>query len=135
MPWLGPTVPATISSSEVTCPVTAEHRPPREITSYYWSLTDNSEPGAFIDPVVEARIAFTAGGLTTEEQEASWRFVPRVCPGTPIHFTALGFDRHTRMTTSLERIQLSDYKLPDYGYGMGFFGLWGRGGGTVLVGR
>ena len=126
---------ATTSSSEMTCPVSAEHRPPREITSYYPSLADNSEPAALIDPVIEARIVFTQGGLSKEEQKASWKFVPRLCRGTPIHFTALVFDRHTRMTTSLDRIQLSDYKLPDYGYGAGFFGLWGRSSSAVVVGR
>jgi len=126
---------ATTSSSEMTCPVSAEQRPPREITSYYSSLADNSEPAALIDPVIEERIVFTQGGLSMEEQKSSLKFVPRVCPGTPIHFTALRFDRHTRMTTSLDSIQLSNYKLPDYGYGMGFFRLGGTSGSAVLVGR
>ncbi|HWY71418.1 MAG TPA: hypothetical protein VNX88_22315 [Terriglobales bacterium] len=113
----GPLV-ATTSSSESTCPVSAEHKPTRVITSYYWSLSDNSEPSAFISPVVEGMISFNAVGLTKEEQKDSWRFVSRLCAGTPIHFTALSFVRHTRMTTSLDGIQLSDYKMPDY-YGMG----------------
>ena len=118
----GPLI-ATTSSSESTCPVSAEHKPTREITSYHWNLSDNSEPAAFINPVVEGIINFGAVGLTKEEQKDSWRFVSRVCAGTPIHFTALSFDRHTRMTTSLDGIQLSDYKMPDYAFGLGAVGV------------
>lgn len=128
----GPLV-ATTSSSESTCPVSAEHKLTREITSYHWNLSDNSEPAAFINPVVEGMIGFNAVGLTKEEQKDSWRFISRVCAGTPIHFTALSFDRHARMTTSWDGIQLSDYKMPDYSYGMRTFGLGAVAGGYSVL--
>jgi hypothetical protein len=131
----GPLV-ATTSSSESTCPVSAEHKPTREITSYHWNLSDNSEPAAFINPIVEGMVGFNAVGLTKEEMKDSWRFVSRICAGTLIHFTALSFDRHTRMSASLNAIQLSDYKMPDYGYGMRTYGLGAVAGGyTVLRAR
>ena len=130
----GPLIATTISS-ENTCPVSAEHKPTREITSYHWNLSNNSEPAAVINPVVEGMIVFNAVGLTKEEQKDSWRFVSRVCAGTPIHFAALSFDRHTRMTTSLDGIRLSDYKLPDYSYGMHTSGLGAVAGYSVLRAR
>ena len=128
----GPLV-ATTNSSESTCSVSAEHKPTREITSYYWNLSDNSKPAALINPVVERIITLNAEGLTNEEQKDSWRFVSRVCAGTPIHFTALSFDRHLRMTTSLDGIQLSDYKMPDYSYGFRTYGLGAVAGGYSVL--
>ena len=106
---------ATISSSETTCPVSPERKLTREITSYYWNLSDNSEPAAFINPVVEGMIGFNAVGLTKEEMKDSWKYVSRICTGTPIHFTALSFARHTRINASLDGVLLSDYKIHYYG--------------------
>jgi hypothetical protein len=108
---------ATTSSLENTCPV-SEHKPDRDITSYYWNFSSNSEPAGFLDPVVEGMIVFNPTELTEQEQRDSWRFISRICAGTPIHFTSLSFVRHARTNTFLNGVQLSNYKIENYGSGL-----------------
>jgi hypothetical protein len=110
---------ASMSSAESTCPVSEKLKLTREITSYHWSLYEGSRRAAMIDPVVPEMINFNPAGLTREELQSQWRYVPSVCPGTPLHFTALSFIRHESTQVSLDGVKLSDYKLPDYQYGLG----------------
>jgi len=110
---------ASISSAESTCPVSEEHRLSREITSYHWALHESSGGSGMIDPVVTGMIYFNPAGLTREELQSQWRYVPSICSGTPLHFTALFFVRHESTHVALDGVHLSDYKLPDYGDGLG----------------
>lgn len=125
---------ASMSSAESTCPVSAEHRLTREITSYHWALHESSGSAGsgMIDPVVTGLIYFNPAGLTREELQSQWSYIPLICSGTPLHFTALSFVGHERAHVSLDGVKLSDYKLPDNDYGMGrVYGV----GYTVLRAR
>lgn len=119
-PLYGPgPLTANMSSAESTCPVSEKNRLTREITSYHWSLSEGSRRASMIDPVVADILNFNPAGLTREERQSQWRYVPSICSGTPLHFTALSFVRHESVHVSLDAVKLSDYKSPDYQYGLG----------------
>jgi hypothetical protein len=93
-------------SSESTCE-SPEDTDIADFTAFSWKLDGNTGPEPGISPVVEEPLYFNKQNPKRGDEA---RFV-RLCPGTPMYFTSLELARRISTVTSLNDIQLSQYRI------------------------
>ena len=111
-----------VTSSESTCS-RSEKAPSTEITGYFTSLREDGVH-SLLNPVVEETVGFSIYGV--RQSEETWKLHPRICPGTPIHFSAL-----TRVGRESSFHSFEGVKLAEYADQRGLIG--GAGGFAVML--